>query len=164
IDHSVTISNDGAGEAAVRAPNPGGGTTITINAGVGDVVSLRGLVIDGQGAGSTGIQIVSASAVHMQNSVIRNFEAAPNSFGIAFVPSTNSQLFVSDTIIFNNGSSTLTGGILIEPTTIHRADVVLDRVHLENNVDGLLIDGIVTPGPGSHVVVRENAPLAISMA
>ena len=47
-------------------------------------------------------------------------------------------------------------GILVEPQAGTRADVVLDRVHLENNVDGLLIDGIATSGPGSHVVVRDR--------
>ena len=29
-------------------------------------------------------------------------------------------------------------------------------MHLENNVDGLLIDGILTSGAGSHVVVRDS--------
>jgi len=33
---------------------------------------------------------------------------------------------------------------------------VLDRVHLENNVDGILIVGYVTTGAGSHVVVRDS--------
>src|SRR5262249_47748763 len=50
----------------------------------------------------------------------------------------------------------LTGGMLIEPQGFNRADVVLDRVHLENNVDGLIIDGAATGGPGSHVVVRDS--------
>ena len=153
ISQSVNITNDGAGEASVAA-NIGGG--IGINAGAGDVVGLRGLLFDGFGAGTVGIQISSVSAVHIQNCVIRNLQAS-NSFGIEFVPVRNSQMFVSDTIIFNNGSTSLTGGILIEPQNASSsANVVLDRVHLENNVDGLLIDGIVASGAGSHVVVRDS--------
>ena len=151
---SVGITNDGAGEASVLASSQ---EAVLINAGVGQVISLRGLVIDGQYAASSGIFVNSASAVHIQNCVIRNFQGA-NSWGIAYLPdSSNSQLFVSDTIIFNKGSSSLTGGILIEPQNPSTsANLVLDRVHLENNVDGLLIDGILTSGAGSHVVVRDS--------
>src|SRR5438105_821498 len=65
IAKSVSITNDGAGEATILA----GGVTpaLTINAGAGDIVSLRGLVIDGLGTGSIGISITRASAVHVQN-------------------------------------------------------------------------------------------------
>jgi len=158
ITKSINISDDGAGDAHIRPFETG--PNIAINAGVGDVISLRGLMIDGEGRGTTGIQINSSSAVHIQNCVIRNFQGhtvfGGSGFGIAFVPTHNSQLFVSDTIIFNNGTATLTGGILVEPQAAISSDVVLDRVHLENNVDGLLIDGLVASGPGSHVVVRDS--------
>ena len=160
IDKSVHITNDGAGEASIR-PN-GTAPGVSINAGAGDVVSLRGLVIDGsgivQGFGNArvGIEIQGASAVHIQNCVIRNFEDS-NAFGIVLIPNARTRLFISDTIIYNNGTQSLTGGILIEPQNANsNVDVVLDRVHLENNVDGLLIDGLVTSGPGSHVVVRDS--------
>src|SRR5262249_16062219 len=93
IDKSITVTNDAAGEATILV-SPGLG--VFINAGVGDAVSLRGLVIDGNGAATSGVQIVQAEAVHIQNSVIRNFEAL-GSFGIHFTPICNAQLFVSDT-------------------------------------------------------------------
>ena len=64
ITQSVNISNDGAGEASIVAPPANG---ITINGGAGDVVNLRGLVIDGQGGGANGILIQQASGVHVQN-------------------------------------------------------------------------------------------------
>src|SRR5262245_6797191 len=79
INQSVNITNDGAGEASILAPNLGVG--IIIRGGVGDVISLRGLVIDGQGAGQFGILVASASAVHIQNCVIRNFQAS-DAYGI----------------------------------------------------------------------------------
>ena len=34
--------------------------------------------------------------------------------------------------------------------------VVLDRVHLENNVVGLLVDGSVSTGNGAHVIIRDS--------
>ena len=34
--------------------------------------------------------------------------------------------------------------------------MVLDRVHLENNVVGLRVDGRIAPGPGSRVILRNS--------
>ena len=153
ITKSVHITNDSAGEAAITAP---GGPTVVINGAVGDIVSLRGLVIDGEGAGTLGIIFNSGLALHVQNCVIKNFNAA-SAFGLLFEPTGNSQLFVSDTIVINNGSNAVSGGIEILPSGSGSANVVLDRVHLENNVDGLRIDGtLASAGNGAHVVVRES--------
>jgi len=154
IGQSVSITNDGAGEASILVP--GGGDGIVIQAGNGDVVGLRGLVIDGQGGGAIGILINSASAVHIQNCVIRSFEFAGSGFGILLLDG-KAQLFASDTIIFNNGSSAATGGISIRPFSQGtRANVVLDRVHLENNVVGLLVNGSANASVGPHVVLRDS--------
>jgi hypothetical protein len=157
ITKSVSITNDGTGEASILATGVDVG--IKVNAGAGDIVSLRGLVIDGLGLGQEGIEFNTGSALHIQNCVIRNFEGGGISTGIIFVPhANNQQLFVSDTIIFNNGSGASSAGIFIEPLfTTGSADVVLDRVHLENNVDGLLIDShFATGGAGIHVIVRDS--------
>jgi len=153
IAHSVSISNDGAGEASILAPPVHG---IQILAGAGDVVSLRGIIIDGQGGGGgSGISIGHASGVHVQNCVVRNIQS-PGQYGITFVPGANSQLFISDTIIFNNGIDKFTGGIAIQPQGAPSVNVVLDRVHVENNVVGLWVDGRVSPGNGAHVVLRDS--------
>ena len=77
-------------------------------------------------------------------------------YGILLQPYGNTQMFVSDTIIFYNGNIALTGGILIQPRFGGGANVVLDRIHLENNVVGLLVDGRNTTGNGSHVVIRDS--------
>src|SRR5262249_11655958 len=106
-----------------------------------------------------GIAFLTGSALHVQNCVIRNFEGS-GAFAIAFqragTGSHTSQLFVSDTIIFNNGSNTQSGGVLIQPLLTHRANAVLDRLHLENNVRGLWVDGAQSTGAGAHVVVRDS--------
>jgi len=154
INQSINITNDGAGEAGILT---GGTAGIAISAGAGDIVGLRGLVIDGQGIGNIGISIVQASAVHIQNCVIRNVQAlGPLTFGLILQHLTNTQLFVSDTIIFNNGSGATSGGIFIQPQAAVSANVVLDRVHLENNVVGLLVDGTASTGNGAHVVIRDS--------
>ena len=152
IGKAVNITNDGAGEAGFS-----GQVSIDVEAGAGDVISLRGLVMDGQGfAGQAGLVIRSASAVHVQNCVIRNSESQPSGFGIFLAPSGNTRLFVSDTIIYNNGSGAGTGGILIRPGNAGSANVLLDRVHLENNVLGLWVNGLDSSGNGAHVVVRDS--------
>src|SRR5262249_730155 len=59
ISKSVHITNDALGEASILRPAADG--AITINAGAGDIVTLRGLVLDGQGFGATrGIQLAGA--------------------------------------------------------------------------------------------------------
>src|SRR5262249_32467538 len=72
ISKTVFITNDGSGEASVLVGT--GGTGIQINGGNGDLVNLRGLVIDGQLGGLQGIAFLTGSALHVQNCVIRNFE------------------------------------------------------------------------------------------
>src|SRR6266446_7403245 len=69
ITFSLIISC-AAGTAGILA---GGGTGIVINAATTDVVTLRGLDIDGQGTGGNGIVIESARSVHVEKCTIRNF-------------------------------------------------------------------------------------------
>ena len=156
ISKSVHITNDGAGEASVHAS--AGGFSVNVLAGVGDVVSLRGLVIDGAGIGAVGIRMVGGQTGHIQNCVIRNFEAS-GAYGLAFDGTSGSvaQLFVSDSIVFNNGSTAESGGILIVPGNAATAsNAVLDRVHLENNVIGLSVKSLAASGSGAHVIVRDS--------
>jgi len=154
INRAINITNDGVGTASILVPL--GSNGITITAGAGDIVSLRGLVIDGQGVGATGIQVNQANAVHIQNCVIRNFEANGGGIGVLLFPAIATKMFISDTIIFNNGSTAASGGILVKPFNAGTASVVLDRVHLENNVVGLRVDGTFATGDGSHVVIRDS--------
>src|SRR5262249_14358028 len=128
---------------------------ISINATAGDIVGLRGLVIDGDGNGDEGINFQQASALHIQNCVIRNFESGLG-WGIYFAPFGNARLLVSDSIVYNTGGPASSGGILVQPMGASgSATVVLDRVHLENDVVGLLVDGSASTGTGAHVIVRD---------
>jgi hypothetical protein len=149
----VSIIYDGSGEAGIFGVL--GGPAIYIGAGADDVVSLQALVIDGQSFGSEGIHVRRASAVHIRNCVIRNFEGLGGGVGISLMPVLNSRLFVSDSIIFNNGSSVTTGAITIRPSgSSASANVVLDRVLLEKNIVGLKVDS--NTGKGVHVIARDS--------
>jgi len=156
ITRTVNISNDGGGEALIQSNQ----TAIALQTTPGDVLTLRGLVLDGMAIGSVGVRLGGPlGALHMQNCVIKNFEGTNPSgnWGISYAPSFASQLFISNTLIYNNGSTANSGGILIGNQSAAGVNVVLDRVHLENNVIGLKVDNQLASGTtGTTVVVRDS--------
>src|SRR6266436_1179319 len=95
ITFSVTISCQ-AGTAGVLASSFNS-TGIYINAATTDVVTLRGLDIDGQGNGGDGIGIQSAKAVHVEKCTVRNFRGGAGNRGIViYAFSFTVFLFVTD--------------------------------------------------------------------
>jgi len=157
ITKSINITNDKTGEATIRVS--ANLTGISFNVADGDVMSLRGLIVDGQAIANIGISFVRGSALHIQNCVVRNFEPSNSTgFGIIFEPagSNPQQLFVSDTLIYNNGSFAGTAGILVSGTFGGSGSLVLDRVHLENNVEGIFINGKNGTSAGLRVIVRDS--------
>jgi len=154
ITKAISITNDGSGEAGILVPP--GANGIGISAGRGDIIGLRGLVIEGAISGALGIQFMVGSALHAQNCVIRNLEGGGFAAAILFQPTGNSQLFVADSIIFNNGNSAGTGGIVILPIASGSANVALDRIQLENNVVGLRVESGFNLANGGHVVLRDS--------
>lgn len=134
ITKAISLTNDGVGEAGVLVS---GTNAIVVNAGANDVVNIRGIVIDGSGTGLAGIRINSAGAVNVQHCVIKNFGGT--GVGVIFAPNATSQLFVSDTIVSNNG-----GGILIATALAgaHGILAVLNRIQVENHATfGIKVDG-----------------------
>jgi hypothetical protein len=117
---------------------------ITVNAGVNDVVVLRGLDIIGTAAtpGLNGIRFLAGKALHVEKCTITEFLApSPNGFGISFQPSGLSQLFVSNSSITNNGTGTTGGGILIKASGGSGTHATLSNVIMQGNVTGLTADG-----------------------
>ena len=152
VTKSISITNDGSGEATIL-----GSIGIEIAAGVGDIADLRGLVIDGGGttSGGAGIIFSSGAAVHVLNCAIRNFNSAGSGGrGVFFAPTGNSQLFISDSVIFNNGNFANSGGIEIAPQGSGTARLVLDRVHVDDNVFGIKANGAA--GSSIRVTVRDS--------
>jgi hypothetical protein len=137
----VTISNSvsiiGRGWTTITATSDTPAISIT---GSGNV-NISGVQLDGGGNGKYGIDFTGSGTLHIQDSVIRNFKYE----GIFFQPVAASQVFVSDTLLADNGydglyivsSSGVTGSI--------------DHVRAENNTYG-----------GFNMVVGATSTLSIS--
>jgi Right handed beta helix region len=126
------ITINGNGWAAITAPAAGNG--ITINAQLGDAVTLTGLEIDGADAGSIGIMFNSGKFLTVDNSVISDVTGA----GIQFLPNAASELLVSNTVVANIGNT----GIQVRPSggdsSIH-IKASLRGVVVYNNIYGIYV-------------------------
>jgi hypothetical protein len=124
-----------------------GGNGIVVNLpSANDVVVLRGLDIFGVNPPSNGIRFIASGTLHVQNCRIKRFNAA-NSNGISFAPTGVGELYVSDTMISENGNGTTGAGIQIAPTGTGSAKAVINRVQVNNNIVGIRADAIATAGP-----------------
>jgi hypothetical protein len=144
ITHAISIQ--GHGFSGISAPS---GNAITINAGASDVINLRGLLFDGVGSGSTGIEFNTGASVNIQNSIIRNFAT----FGIRFQPTAaggivsptgTSRLSLSQTLVSDLGTTAT--AVAIVPVASGSAIAVVENVRLDNGGIGLLADGHLTTG------------------
>ncbi len=141
ISKSITIDCGGF-PAAV----PG----ITVN-GADIIVIIRNLTIAGASTGLVGINFVNGTDLYVHNVVIKDFNSGAAQ-GIRFAPTAGalSRLFVSDSLITNNGLGANGGGIVVEPTGSVSARVVLDRVRVEGNTTGILSLG----GGSAPIIVQ----------
>jgi hypothetical protein len=138
ITQSVTID---ASESFAGILSGEGNNGIIVNAGVDDVVVLRGLTISGNGVGTDGIRFLSGKQLHVEECRIFGFTQR----GIFFNPTDKSQLIVKDTIIRDNTQA----GILVQPNG-GAASASIDHARLEANQNGLsVLDA-------SQVTVRDS--------
>ena len=125
ITKSITL--DGTGTmASILASLVNG---ITINAGVNDVVTIRGISINGNCNGINGINILSAKTVNVEDCVVFRFNTGN---GITANDSNGLNLNVRDTVIRDN---TLDG--INTTSSAGFINVSLDRVRLSGNANGL---------------------------
>jgi hypothetical protein len=123
ITKSISIIADVA-QAGVLVS---GTNAIVINAGPNDIVELQGLNITGMGTGLVGVKILSAGAVHIRKSLIREFSGA-SSAAIQIAATANPvDVSVSDTTITQNKQ-----GVVAAPADGVSAAVTLNRVAIEN--------------------------------
>ena len=146
ITKAISIVNDGVGVATIGTS---WGNAITINAGAGDSVHLRGLTVDGLGSGKAGIAFITGGNLEIENSVIRNFA----NVGILISPSTSSSFSVSNTIASNNFG----GGITIMPTGAAIVKGVFSKVTTNNNNnEGIVVTGSFTTGASLNVTIVDS--------
>jgi hypothetical protein len=128
ITKSITISSEGF-EAGVLVS---GTNAIVVNAAATDFVVLRGLDIEGLGTGLNGINFLAGGSLTVENCTINRFSQK----GINFTPSGVAQLAVRNTIIRNSTAAT---GIGVAPGAAGSANVVLDDVTIERNLNGMAV-------------------------
>ena len=150
ITKSITIASEYV-EAGVLVSGTNG---IIIN-GAGVVVTLRGLDIEGVGTGLNGINFLQGSSLHVQNCTIRGFNGT-NASGISFTPGTEAQLFVTDTIVMNNGQFAAGNGIVVRPTGSGNVSAVFTRVNSNYNTTGFKADGSAHTG-NIHLSICESS-------
>lgn len=138
ITKSISIESDSEMAGVLVS----GTNAIIINAAPTDVVTLRGLTIEGLGTGLNGIRIIAAKQVHVEDCTIHDFVNR----GIIVENTANVvTLFVRNTVIRNNnlgGGSPAgnSGGILLKPTGTGSASALLDHVQLDQNFFGLRVE------------------------
>jgi hypothetical protein len=101
ITKAITLAADGELASTLAS---GGTSGIVISAGVNDEVTIRGIEVQGVGTGIHGIRFVTGKALHVVKCAISQFTTN----GIEFVPSTTSDLYVSDRDVGDNGRSGIT--------------------------------------------------------
>ena len=122
-----------------------GGPGITINAGVNDRVTIRGIQFTGINQtvtpGTIGVRILGAKTVSIEHSVISNFGQQ----GVLDLRTAgNTQLFIRDTIISNNTGN----GITLAATNTSKTDIV--NTSIINNLFG------IASTTGNSVMVKRS--------
>jgi hypothetical protein len=161
ITHSLTVNCEGYVASDT-------GTTIavafmTITTGPGDVVTLRGLDLDGLGQSANQscvdpvnfggvVHFSGAGTLHLQKMKINHITGLD--CGVQFTPSGSAVLDITDSDISDNGSSGTAAGVYVGPQSGAEADVVIDHTHIERNYFGIIFDG--TQGGIIHGVIRDS--------
>src|SRR5262245_2370542 len=129
IEKALTITSEGnaAGILATK------GAGIKVYAGATDVVSFRGLDIDGGGRADTGIYFYSGQALSIHKTSVRRFISS----GINFAPAAASALTVSDSLLTDNTSN----AVLIAPSGSGSVSGTITRVRASGNGVGIFASG-----------------------
>lgn len=156
ITKSITI----ASESIMAGVLVSGTNAIIINAGVNDVIVLRGLSLEGLGTGLNGVRFLAGKALIIDQCEIADFRAtsAGNGNGISFAPSagTSQLLVTSSQITANGGNGSGGAGIQIVPTGTASVNAMVDNVSLSGNLNGVRVAGSGTTGQ-VHVTVRNTS-------
>jgi hypothetical protein len=132
------------------------GNGITINAGANDSVVLRGLTIDGGGAGSNGIVFNSGGKLTVDQCDVSNFVGGGGDVGngILMQPTSGTfKIIITNTTTSNNGA---VGVYYFPPSGTPTATIVLDRVSANNNGYGIFLKAATTTISNSTATGNTN--------
>lgn len=147
ITKAITIEAVGTVASVLVAGTNG----IVIAAGASDVVTLRGLTVEGtNGSGLNGIRFTGGAKLIVEHCVVQGFSQN----GIDFEPSAASTLLVTDTTV-NNTTGAVTAAVFVQGSGA-TPSASLDRTRLVQNAGfGLQVkNGIVEI---RHSTVSQNA-------
>lgn len=123
ITKSISVVNDGAGVADIRQATAGA-NAITINAPSG-VVHLRGLSLDGAGAGANGVLAASVSSLTMINCAARRFTSG----GVYVRPSSGvTNVAIIDSIMSDNAR-----GVNLAPLSTGQIQAIMTNMQATGN-------------------------------
>src|SRR5262249_10098898 len=158
-DKAISIVCDDY-QAAITTEGFGIAIAINIKAGPNDIVSLNGFDIDEGTAGTTavaGIVFQSGAALHLNIKVRNTRLPSANAAGIYFQPTTDAQLYISDSIITgNSGTGPLSGGIIITPGASASVNAFISGVKVEGNSTGIIVDGSRSTGAAVNATVLDT--------
>jgi hypothetical protein len=145
ISKGISIQAHGFGGITATS-----GNAITVAVTTGEPVSLNGLLIDGGGTGSIGIQVNSGASLAIDHCSIRHFGS-----GIVISPSSGTTIFsMSDSFSQDNSSF----GLWFHSTGSGSFLGRLVRDELSRNNSGLLVESDSTTAfAASKVVVSESS-------
>jgi hypothetical protein len=137
ITKAIIISCE-TGTAGVLVSGTNG---IVVNVGGTSDVYLRGLDFEGITTGLSGILMIGGGALHIEKCIIRGFNAGAAS-GIFINPSLGAAVYVTDTVIADNGNGANGAGILVQPQSGGSANVLIDHVRAANNSNGIWVNNV----------------------
>jgi len=140
ITKSISIVCDYS-EGGVLASGING---IVVNAPAGSIVTLKGLDIECFASGLNGIEMIGVGvALHVHKTQIRNCRASGGNGNGLLVANSSAvaKVLVADSYFTDNGGTSQNAGILVRPTAGAQANVVIENVKLENNTNGIFMDG-----------------------
>jgi hypothetical protein len=150
ITKSISIYNDGVGEAGVLVSGTNG---IVITA-PGGIVNLRGLVINGLNTSINGVLINAAASVEISNCVIQEMGNGAGSGGVLVAPSTGTTtVAITNSIILNNNAD----GVLVKPSGGATANVTITRSNIENNTGTDGVRANANGGGNVHVAIADSS-------
>ena len=128
ITKSISLVADGSEGSVLTA----GTAAIIINAGVNDVVSIKGLKLEGTGLGAApstiGVRVLQAGSVYISDTLIRGFKAAASGVGVSVESATAAtRVYLKNVEIVNNNK-----GISVHGGSALNA-VFIDNCVLETN-------------------------------
>ncbi|MBV9221557.1 MAG: right-handed parallel beta-helix repeat-containing protein [Methylobacteriaceae bacterium] len=150
ITKSITLDCTGTfGSVLVSGTN---GIVVSL-ANATDVVTIRGLSINGLTTGLSGIRFIGNGTLNVDHVDIFAFTQA----GVDFEPTANAELYVSDTFIHDNITSASTPtAVLVKATAGTVSKATLIRVNAQNNFFGLKADGSGASGGVINMTITDS--------